>query len=106
MTSSECSTPRSSHIIYPLRYHEYAVGALAGTALVMFPIAVTWATDIGAYAFGRMFGKQKLMPSVSPGKTVAGAVGGVVVAIASCLVLYRSILSSRSAQLALTSDSA
>lgn len=69
--------------IYPLRYHEYAVGALAGTALVMFPIAVTWGTDIGAYAFGRMFGKRKLMPSVSPGKTVAGAVGGVVAAIAS-----------------------
>jgi phosphatidate cytidylyltransferase len=49
----------------------------------MFPIAVTWGTDIGAYAFGRMFGKRKLMPSVSPGKTVAGAVGGVVAAIAS-----------------------
>ena len=69
--------------IYPLRYHEYAIGALAGTALVMFPIAVTWGTDIGAYAFGRMFGKRKLMPSVSPGKTVAGAVGGVAAAVAS-----------------------
>ena len=69
--------------IYPLRYHQYAIGALAGTALVMFPIAVTWGTDIGAYAFGRMFGKRKLMPSVSPGKTVAGAVGGVAAAIAS-----------------------
>jgi phosphatidate cytidylyltransferase len=69
--------------IYPLRYHEYAIGALAGTALVMFPIAVTWGTDIGAYAFGRMFGKRKLMPSVSPGKTVAGAIGGIAAAIAS-----------------------
>lgn len=70
--------------IYPLRYHEYAIGAVAGTALVMFPIGVTWGTDIGAYAFGRMFGKRKLMPSVSPGKTVAGAVGGIIAAIASC----------------------
>jgi phosphatidate cytidylyltransferase len=73
-----------STFIYPLRYHDYAIGAIAGTALVMFPIGVTWGTDIGAYAFGRMFGKRKLMPSVSPGKTVAGAIGGVAAAILSC----------------------
>jgi phosphatidate cytidylyltransferase len=78
--------------IYPLRYHDYAVGAIAGTALVMFPIGVTWGTDIGAYAFGRMFGRRKLMPSVSPGKTVAGAVGGVVAAIASCWFYVTVIL--------------
>ncbi len=67
--------------IYPLRYHDYAVGALAGTVLVMFPIFITWATDTGAYAFGRMLGRHKLIPSVSPGKTVEGAVGGVVLAV-------------------------
>jgi phosphatidate cytidylyltransferase len=78
--------------IYPLRYHDYAVGALAGTALVMFPIGVTWGTDIGAYAFGRMFGKRKLMPSVSPAKTVAGAVGGVIAAVASCWFYVTVIL--------------
>ncbi|HEX2721636.1 MAG TPA: phosphatidate cytidylyltransferase [Gemmatimonadaceae bacterium] len=67
--------------MYPLRYHDYAVGALAGTVLVLFPITVTWATDIGAYAFGRMFGRHKLIPSVSPSKTVEGAVGGLLLAI-------------------------
>jgi len=67
--------------MYPLRYHDYAVGALAGTVLVMFPIAVTWATDTGAYAFGRMFGRHKLIPSVSPSKTVEGALGGLVLSI-------------------------
>jgi phosphatidate cytidylyltransferase len=30
--------------MYPIRYHDYAVGALAGTALVMLPITLTWAT--------------------------------------------------------------
>ena len=68
--------------MYPLRYHDYAVGALAGTVVLMFPMVLTWATDTGAYAFGRMFGRHKLIPSVSPGKTVEGAVGGVVAAIA------------------------
>lgn len=65
--------------MYPLRYHDYAVGARAGTALVMLPIMITWATDTGAYTFGRMFGRHKLIPSVSPGKTIEGAVGGIVV---------------------------
>jgi phosphatidate cytidylyltransferase len=46
----------------------------------MFPILITWATDTGAYAFGRMFGKHKLIPSVSPAKTVEGAIGGLVLA--------------------------
>jgi phosphatidate cytidylyltransferase len=66
--------------MYPIRYHDYAVGPVAGTTLVMFPILITWATDTGAYAFGRMFGKHKLIPSVSPAKTVEGAIGGLVLA--------------------------
>ncbi|HWL39087.1 MAG TPA: phosphatidate cytidylyltransferase, partial [Gemmatimonadaceae bacterium] len=77
---------------YPLRYHPYAIGAGAGTALVFFPILLTWATDIGAYAFGRAFGKTKLMPTVSPGKTVAGAIGGLGLAVLVCLVYVRFIL--------------
>ena len=78
--------------IYPLRYHDYAVGAGAGTALVMFPIFVVWGTDTGAYTFGRLFGKKKLMPSVSPGKTIAGAIGGLFVAIVTCWLYSKAIL--------------
>ena len=78
--------------MYPLRYHDYAVGALAGTVLVMFPVAVTWATDTGAYAFGRTLGRHKLIPSVSPGKTVEGAIGGLVVAIAGAWIYVQFLL--------------
>ena len=87
--------------IYALRYHDYAVGAGAGTALVFLPILLTWTTDVGAYAFGRMFGRKKLLPSVSPGKTVEGAVGGLGLTIVLCLLYVRFILMPY-AQLGLT----
>jgi phosphatidate cytidylyltransferase len=67
---------------YALRYHRFAIGATAGALLVMLPLLLTWINDAGAFFFGKKFGKRKLMPSVSPGKTVAGAVG----ALATCLV--------------------
>lgn len=86
--------------VYALRYHDYITDARSGTVLVMFPILLTWATDVGAYAFGRLFGKRKLIPSVSPGKTVAGAVGGLALTIVIAL-LYVAFLLHPYAQLGL-----
>jgi phosphatidate cytidylyltransferase len=87
--------------VYALRYHNYAVGARAGTALAVLPVLLTWATDVGAYAVGRAFGRKKLIPSISPGKTVEGAVGGLGLAIVICLLYVRFILMPY-AQLGLT----
>ncbi|MBM3542387.1 MAG: phosphatidate cytidylyltransferase [Alphaproteobacteria bacterium] len=53
---------------------------VAGRASVLWLIAVTAATDIGAYFSGRAVGGPKLAPRVSPGKTWAGLLGGVVAA--------------------------
>jgi phosphatidate cytidylyltransferase len=52
----------------------------AGLDLLIWSFIVTWATDIGAYFAGRRFGKRKLAPSISPGKTVEGLYGGIVAA--------------------------
>ncbi len=39
---------------------------------------IVWLTDTGAYIFGRLFGKRKLWPEISPNKTVEGFVGGIL----------------------------
>ncbi len=50
--------------------------------LVLWVFAVTWATDILAYAAGRSIGGPKLAPRISPNKTWAGLIGGVAGAAA------------------------
>lgn len=49
-----------------------------GRLLVMAVIALTVSNDIGAYAFGNRWGRHRLAPNVSPGKTWEGLVGGLV----------------------------
>lgn len=49
-------------------------------ALLLWVFIVTWATDIGAYFVGRALGRRKLAPSISPGKTVEGLLGGAATA--------------------------
>lgn len=53
-----------------------------GRWLVCFLFLTIWATDIGAYFVGRRWGKHKLAPQISPGKTLEGFWGGIVFASA------------------------
>jgi phosphatidate cytidylyltransferase len=52
-----------------------------GRGTIFFLLAVVWASDIGAYAFGRIIGGPKLAPKLSPNKTWAGALGGLLCAM-------------------------
>jgi phosphatidate cytidylyltransferase len=59
--------------------------AIQGRAWVLLAVAVTFGNDTGAYFAGRALGRHKLYPAVSPAKTVEGAVGGLVAALAIML---------------------
>jgi phosphatidate cytidylyltransferase len=48
-----------------------------GAFLVLYIFSMIWATDTFAFFFGKLLGKRKLCPSLSPGKTVVGALGGL-----------------------------
>lgn len=65
-----------------------------GIYLVWFVFIVSWITDTAAYFSGMAFGKTKLCPSISPKKTVEGAIGGIIASIIAC-VGYGLFLGSR-----------
>ena len=51
---------------------------------VWFIFILAYATDTFAYFSGKLFGKHKLIPKISPNKTIEGAIGGIIGAVISC----------------------
>ena len=69
-----------------IRSYGYDNDPLFGGFLVLAIFVMVWGADVGAYFVGRQFGQRKLMPKVSPGKTVEGAMGGIATALVATLI--------------------
>ncbi len=65
-----------------------AVGR-TGQLLILYLIAVVKASDIGAYFTGRLLGRHKLIPRLSPNKTWEGLAGGIVLSLCVSLLFWR-----------------
>ena len=58
-----------------------------GRDWLLFALLTTFATDTGAYFVGRLAGRHKMVPSLSPGKTWEGAAGGLAAAVVAALLI-------------------
>ena len=63
-----------------------------GVAAVVSVIWIVKFSDTGAYMFGRTFGRHKMTPLLSPGKTIEGALGGLLVACVAAYVYFQYVV--------------
>ena len=68
-------------------YRQDLFGDIAGIPLLLLVFGLIWSNDVFAYLTGRLFGKHKLFPRISPGKTIEGSLGGLVFTILAICIL-------------------
>ncbi|CAE6716181.1 phosphatidate cytidylyltransferase [Paraburkholderia haematera] len=79
-------------VVFVACWHALVAARMKGVPFVLSLLLLVWLADIGAYFSGKAFGKHKLAPAISPGKTWEGAIGGwlVVMIVAAAAVFLHA----------------
>ena len=75
------------YIALPFALMPHILAMQGGLHLLYGAFILLWTNDTGAFVVGKLIGKRKLMPSVSPGKTIEGAIGGAVLSVLIAILL-------------------
>lgn len=82
----DAAFPIASSLYVGIGFQNLVHARMAGMDKVLLALFIVWATDIGAYLIGRQYGRRKLLPKVSPNKTIEGSLGGILSAVVIALV--------------------
>ncbi|MFU2163423.1 phosphatidate cytidylyltransferase [Streptococcus pluranimalium] len=77
----DAAFPILSSLYVGIGFQNLVNARMAGLDKVSLALFIVWATDTGAYVIGRRMGRRKLLPTVSPNKTIEGSLGGIVSAV-------------------------
>lgn len=83
---AEVVYPIASSFYVGIGFHHLILARMDGLDTALFGLFIVWATDIGAYMVGSKIGRRRLMPTVSPNKTVEGSLGGILSAVVVAMV--------------------
>jgi phosphatidate cytidylyltransferase len=77
----DATFPIAASLYVGIGFQNLVSARMSGIDKVFLALLIVWATDIGAYMIGQRFGRHKLMPIVSPNKTIEGSLGGILSAV-------------------------
>lgn len=75
-------------VVLVAAWHAAVQARTIGVVFVLSLLAIVWVADIGAYFAGKAFGRHKLAPSISPGKTWEGALGGLALTLIFAIAMH------------------
>ena len=79
----------TSYIGLPALSGSFFLSAEYDYKLVLVPVFLIWLNDVGAYMIGSQWGKHKIAPLLSPGKSIEGTIGGGIIAVLTGFVLLK-----------------